>query len=747
MASDDSVEFTFGWLALQLLGKSLYSNAWTAISELVANGLDAGASMVYVYIDATMKNKALIEIFDNGIGMDRDGLSTYVQVGRDRRREDRAVQPAGHEIMGRKGIGKLAALYLSEDYFLVTRHGGASETRWRMTYDKNRPPDEKPLLSTYHDRIDIKCSKEWDACKTGTLLQMRDVDLTGLGEAAFESLSQKLSNHFSLDSIGGRKILLRSIVPGKKDDGFKILEKRIAFGNMAYIDYNSDDPSEIPGLIESHNEQKVLCAYPTIRDKQYEHQTAIADFETIQMINDPGDDGCLYKGFYEQTIDGKKITKYYELKGWVGIHSSIDDELSTKNDAIFKRNRFYNPMQLRLYVRNKLAVENFLDIVNMTQTFTNYIEGEIRFDILDDDDLRDIATTNRQGLDEHDDRVELLSLIVRKIVGDLIRKKKDLTALIADLSRKANQKKETNAKRQFSNEVNKELSSRPELSKEIVAETVRTITNQIKGDVALKDQYMIFISHSSSELFISDFFYRLLLYRGVKVKEIFYTGDKDNADYKNLAPLGEQIKENIVNVNALLFFLTSEGYMKNQYCLFEGGAGWATRGIGEFILLPIKYEEKPDYLSNGKREYKLVENIDDEIELDRRTYTIIRLILNEMIAHINKGREVGLDQTVEPFSTEAIPEDKELVDRGIDITSCMDPDIVDYWKSYVDGKQHNYMCERRNGKGKQSLMDGICGNLDRYFSPKNTDGEEERMKNLEESCIICLKKYLHEHEA
>ncbi|RCX20157.1 hypothetical protein DFR58_102230 [Anaerobacterium chartisolvens] len=47
------------------------------------------------------------------------------------------------------------------------------------------------------------------------------------------------------------------------------------------------------------------------------------------------------------------------------------------------------------YVRNKLAIENFLNVINNTQAFVNYIEGEIHFDILDEDDLPDIATSNR----------------------------------------------------------------------------------------------------------------------------------------------------------------------------------------------------------------------------------------------------------------------------------------------------------------------------------------------------------------
>ena len=47
----NKIDFTFGWLELKLLGKSLYSNAWSAISELVANGFDANAQNVYVYIN------------------------------------------------------------------------------------------------------------------------------------------------------------------------------------------------------------------------------------------------------------------------------------------------------------------------------------------------------------------------------------------------------------------------------------------------------------------------------------------------------------------------------------------------------------------------------------------------------------------------------------------------------------------------------------------------------------------------
>ena len=146
--SVEKQEFSFGWLALKLLGKSLYSNAWSAISELVANGFDANAKKVFVYIDIANKENATVEIFDNGTGMDADGIKTYVKVGFNKRTELLPQTGNDYLIMGRKGIGKLAALYLSENYYLITRTMSAQETKWQMIYQENSDDEnEKPFLS------------------------------------------------------------------------------------------------------------------------------------------------------------------------------------------------------------------------------------------------------------------------------------------------------------------------------------------------------------------------------------------------------------------------------------------------------------------------------------------------------------------------------------------------------------------------------------------------------------------------
>lgn len=71
--------FTFGYLALKMLGKTLYSNPFAALSELIANGIDANASKIWVYIDIREKSKSEIVVIDNGCGMsDKDVTNKYL---------------------------------------------------------------------------------------------------------------------------------------------------------------------------------------------------------------------------------------------------------------------------------------------------------------------------------------------------------------------------------------------------------------------------------------------------------------------------------------------------------------------------------------------------------------------------------------------------------------------------------------------------------------------------------------------
>ena len=204
------IKFSFGWLALKLLGKSLYSNAWSAISELVANGFDANAKNIYIYINMTNKSKSLIEIIDDGIGLDENSINTYTIVGYNRRLEENSKVLNGYKVMGRKGIGKLAALYLSERYFILSKTNAGVVNKWEMNYSENKKDEnEKPFLRLINGtETKLRSNQIWEKIKTGTALILENVNLEGLGERALDSLENKLSNIFSLDSMMDRKIFL-----------------------------------------------------------------------------------------------------------------------------------------------------------------------------------------------------------------------------------------------------------------------------------------------------------------------------------------------------------------------------------------------------------------------------------------------------------------------------------------------------------------------------------------------------------
>lgn len=82
MTEKNIIQFNFSYYALTLLGKQMYTNRWSAISELVANGLDADATNVKLYINSINKKKSILEIIDNGSGMSYNDLATkYVLIG------------------------------------------------------------------------------------------------------------------------------------------------------------------------------------------------------------------------------------------------------------------------------------------------------------------------------------------------------------------------------------------------------------------------------------------------------------------------------------------------------------------------------------------------------------------------------------------------------------------------------------------------------------------------------------------
>lgn len=397
--TENAIYFNFSYTALKLLGKNLYNSPLSAVAELVANGIDAKANNIYVYIDMSDKEHSTIEILDDGSGMDYEDLAEkYVWIGRNKREdslEDKDI------MMGRKGIGKLAALYLSNKYYIFSKKNN-EESRWSLNVSAYKDSDF-PKLDKIGFSKEIKCNALWTKNKQGTAIILENVDLRRTGSKRIEGLKRNLSDYYLIDAIQ-TKIWVAVVTRKGQEVTFESVEKHVAYKNFFAVFDNSS--YNVKNKISDEICFTWLSEFPHI-----------ANLPRSTIVVNP--ENFTTKGTAKfQKEDGTFVEKEYTLSGWIAIHATI--EAKEALDENFLRNDIYQPNRLRLYVRKKLAIANYFDLDKSTQTMANYIEGEISFDILDDDDLPDIATSSRQDFLD-DERIEKLIDVVTPIVNTLFK--------------------------------------------------------------------------------------------------------------------------------------------------------------------------------------------------------------------------------------------------------------------------------------------------------------------------------------
>ncbi len=110
------------------IGERLYSESIELIRELVNNAYDADATEVDIKI-----TKELIEVRDNGTGMDREGLKQYFNIGSPEKMMKAKSPIFQRDLIGQFGIGKFASLSACECFEVITQKGDFSA---KVTFDK-----------------------------------------------------------------------------------------------------------------------------------------------------------------------------------------------------------------------------------------------------------------------------------------------------------------------------------------------------------------------------------------------------------------------------------------------------------------------------------------------------------------------------------------------------------------------------------------------------------------------------------
>jgi len=120
---------------LNHLGMSLYSNTPAVLTEIISNAWDADANNVDITLD--VENGEVI-ICDDGHGMsEEDIINKFLKVGYARREHGRSKSDRlSRQVMGRKGIGKLAMFSLANKIQVISYKLGESPQAFEVDVEE-----------------------------------------------------------------------------------------------------------------------------------------------------------------------------------------------------------------------------------------------------------------------------------------------------------------------------------------------------------------------------------------------------------------------------------------------------------------------------------------------------------------------------------------------------------------------------------------------------------------------------------
>jgi hypothetical protein len=193
---------------IEHLGVQMYKLRDAAIAELVANCWDAGATEVFIDIPISNEydmDNSVITIRDNGEGMNPDEVETdYLVVGRNARKQGDTVNPHGHPVMGRKGIGKLAGFGVATGMEIFTWQKDKSV---KFFLDMNALKADDGEVKDVEIMADIS-TRIPEQSESGTILTL--AGLKHKSPIDIEKLHTSLSRRFSRLVKGKMEIYINS---------------------------------------------------------------------------------------------------------------------------------------------------------------------------------------------------------------------------------------------------------------------------------------------------------------------------------------------------------------------------------------------------------------------------------------------------------------------------------------------------------------------------------------------------------
>lgn len=336
----DTYKMTVDLNVLDHLGINLYSNIAAVLTEAVANAWDADAEMVDIKIDP---DGNWIDIVDDGVGMSVDDMNEkYLRVGYRRRDED--TEHGKTTAKGRPVMGRKGlgklSLFSIANVIEVESARDGEAHGLRMTVEGIHESVQKKEPFYSPESLPTEAID----VTQGTRIVLRDIKRQRLGRGA-AALRKRLARRFSvIGEAHGFKIDLdgQAITPSDRGD-LPMVQFLWQFG---------DDPLDLTPA------------------------TQLLEQESLPNRFDAWDAG-------------------WKVSGWIGT-ARYPKQLDSEDAG--------NLNGIVVFARGRLFHENVLDKLNDGRLYTKYLTGQIEADFLDMDDRPDIATSDRQRVQEDDPR-------------------------------------------------------------------------------------------------------------------------------------------------------------------------------------------------------------------------------------------------------------------------------------------------------------------------------------------------------
>lgn len=548
---------------LELLGPNLYTNIYYVLAELIANAYDADAKNVYI-----ISNKDDIRVEDDGHGMSYEtgDIAKFLNVaGVSRETEEESFSRAGtRRKMGRKGVGKLAALSVSENVDVLTVADGE-----KSGFVLSRRPEEDNKLKAISES-DISFDYVEDH---GSAIVMRNPQYRL--HKTIAAVKRNLLKIFPLINLEFRIHIIR----GSESEVIDDFDKNI-MGELSTLITLGDEFAPLSKLVPN--------LYPSKRSVLVTAREA----KTIPLLMKDN------QGIeHEYTLD---------LLGWIGTYKTTRGRKAEMTD--------FPDNFISLFANKKMGEFNILPVVGQNKLNEVYVVGQLHVDLFELSELPDMALSNRQGYKSDDPRYEVVRDYVRKeLLADILKKREIFT----DLGKAKKKQKKEDSQRQDEERLRQSIDDfrrktsegaarsiaklGSDLSHEAIEKAVSQSINENSPDLGLKavvdsQKKKILISQTYSDKPFSDIIYQMLLYNNVPSDDILYTNCDDEVcrvpegrgvyDY-----LREFFVESYSTQKIFVLFVTSENTKLSWGAITEVGASWITQIDNKiFNIHPFKPE-------------------------------------------------------------------------------------------------------------------------------------------------------------